>query len=320
MRPRSWSCSDNADRSICERYLDRLSTKTTFFIFYGNVSEKEIVMKILLRLTVVCLFLWGTCIDSAEPATDWKSEEIRRFPAADADQGVAVDDEFFYTISNRQIGKYRKSDGVRVDGWKEEKTGPFIHLNAGYVKNGKLICAHSNFPRVPMLSSVEIWDAQTMKHVDSHSFGIGPGSLTWTTEKDGVLYACFADYVGKAGNAGKGPAYTQLVRYDDRWRNIGGWAFPNELIEKFGKTSASCGAFGPGGLLYVTGHDAAEIYVLDFPKAGSTLRWIATIPASLEGQAFAFDPTEKRIVYGIVRKTKEVVVIKIIPGTGFPGQ
>ena len=277
-------------------------------------------MKRILSLLVLCFAACSLSAFSAEPASDWTSREIARFKAAEANQGVAVDNEFFYAITNRQIGKYRKSDGSRVDGWKDDKDGPFIHLNAGYVKDGQLICAHSNFPGVPMLSSVEIWDTKTMKHIGSHSLGMGPGSLTWTAEKDGVNYACFADYAGKSGNPGKGPAYTQLIRYDDQWRQTGGWGFPTELVTKFGSSSASCGAFGPGGLLYVTGHDEKELYVLDFPAAGSTLRWLAAIPASLEGQAFSWDPDNERILYGIVRKTKEVVVIEIRPGTGFPGK
>jgi len=266
----------------------------------------------------LCFFLLVPCFAKpAEPATDWTSREIARFKAAEANQGVAVDDEFFYAITNRQIGKYKKSDGSRVDGWKDEKDGPFIHLNAGFIKDDQLIGSHSNFPGVPMFSSVEIWDVKTMKHIGSHSLGLGPGSLTWTTDRDGFHYACFADYEGKSGNADKGPAYTQLIRYDDQWRVTGGWGFPAELVTKFGSSSASCGAFGPGGFLYVTGHDAQEIYVLDFPKGGSILQWIATIPASLEGQSFSWDPTRKNVLYGIVRKTKEVVVIEITPGTGF---
>lgn len=274
-------------------------------------------MKSISRLIFVCYIIGSVFVLFVAAAEDWESEESARFPAAEANQGVAVDDEHFYAITNRQIGKYRKSDGSRVDGWKDEKDGPFIHLNAGYVKDGKLVCAHSNFPGVPMFSSVEIWDTKTMKHVASHSFGIGSGSLTWTTEKDGVRYACFADYAGKSGNPGKGPAYTQLIRYDDQWRATGGWGFPKELVKKFGQSSSSGGAFGPGGFLYITGHDEKEIYVLDFPEGGSTLRWIATIPVPLEGQAFAFDPTDENLVYGIVRKTKEVVVLKITPKEGF---
>jgi hypothetical protein len=255
---------------------------------------------------------------AAEPNAEWTSREISRFPAAEATQGVAVDDEFFYAITNRQIGKYRKSDGKRIDGWKDTQDGEFIHLNSGFVRDGKLICSHSNFPGVPMFSSVEIFDVTTMKHVSSHSLGIGPGSLTWIAERNGLRYACFANYNGKPGTPGHDPAFTQVVCYDNQWRAVGGWGFPQELVKLFNGSSASCGAFGLGGLLYVTGHDAQELYVLDFPKAGSIFRWIAAIPVPLKGQAFAWDSTNEKILYGIDRKTKEVIVIEItIPLTAY---
>jgi hypothetical protein len=256
-----------------------------------------------------CFFQYDSI--AAEPNANWTSREIVRFPAAEATQGVAVDNDFFYAITNRQIGKYRKSDGKRIDGWKDAKEGEFIHMNSGFVRNGKLICSHSNFPGVPMFSSVETFDVTTMQHVSSYSLGIGPGSLTWITERNALRYACFANYSGKSGTPGYDPAFTQVVCYDEQWRVVGGWGFPKELIKLFNSSSASCGAFGPGGLLYVTGHDAPELYVLDFPKAGSIFRWIATIPVSLKGQAFAWDPANEKILYGIDRKTKEVIVIEI---------
>jgi hypothetical protein len=34
-----------------------------------------------------------------------------------------------------------------------------------------LHCAHSNDPGVPTVSSIEMWDAKTLRHTGSHSFG-----------------------------------------------------------------------------------------------------------------------------------------------------
>jgi hypothetical protein len=271
-------------------------------------------------LFVIATFIVGVTI-ALEPNTpntpntlntDWKSREIRRFPAAEAVQGVAVDGEFFFAIANRQIGKYRKNDGQRIDGWKDIKDGEFIHLNSGYVREGQLICSHSNFPGVPMLSSVEIFDTSTMKHVSSHPLGIGPGSLTWITERNGLRYACFANYASKtSGTPGHDPTFTQVLCYDEQWRSVGGYGFSKELVKLFQSSSSSGGSFGPGGFLYITGHDAKELYVLDFPKAGSMFRWIAVILVPILGQAFAWDPTNEGILYGIDRKTKEVIVVEI---------
>jgi hypothetical protein len=281
-------------------------------ILNGNLNKRRPAPsgRRFLIISLLCFFLTGAMF-AVEPNEDWTCREIRRFPAVEAKQGVAVDGEFFYAITNRQIGKYQKSDGKRVGGWKDAKGGEFIHLNSGFVRDGMLVGSHSNFPGVPMFSSVEIFDTKTMRPVSSHSLGIGPGSLTWIAERDGLRYACFANYAGATGTPGRDPAYTQVVCYDGQWRAVGGFGFPKELVKLFNNSSSSCGAFGPGGFLYITGHDARELYVLDFPKAGSTFRWLATIPIPMPGQAFAWDPSDEKILYGIDRKSKEVIVVEI---------
>jgi hypothetical protein len=75
--------------------------------------------------------------------------------------------------------------------------------------------------------------------------------------------------------------------------------------------SASGGAWGDDGLLYVTGHDAPELYVLRLPKMGSVLELVTVIEVPFEGQAWAWDPSEKRVIYGITRQAGEIVVARI---------
>lgn len=243
----------------------------------------------------------------------WRFEELRRFKVPEARQGVAVDDEFFYAITNRSIGKYRKDTGERVDSWQDGESGPFIHLNAGFVRDGRLFAIHSNYPGVPMLSSVEIFNPATLEHVASHSFGRMDGSFTWLDRREGRWIACFVHYGEKGAEPNRDSSWTQIVEFDDGWRRTAGWALPADLIERFGGRgfSASGGAFGPGGLLYVTGHDNPEMYVLDFPQAGSVMRWVATFPVPFEGQAFAFDPSEPDVVYGVLRRATEVIVGRV---------
>ncbi|MCB1122604.1 MAG: cycloisomerase, partial [Verrucomicrobiae bacterium] len=88
--------------------------------------------------------------------------EIKRFNAPEAKQGVAVDDEFAYVVSNFAIGKYRKSDGVRVASWECPEGDPLTHMNDGFVYEGKLYASHSNYPGVPSTSSVEIFDTKDL--------------------------------------------------------------------------------------------------------------------------------------------------------------
>lgn len=237
---------------------------------------------------------------------------MRRFPAKEANQGVAADREFLYVISNSAIGKYRKDNFERVGGWKDVKGGPFVHMNAGIVREGRLYCAHSNFPGVPMVSSVEIFDTATMQHVGSHSLGIGEGSLTWIIWREGHWLACFAHYAVSRGKTGRDNAWTQLVEFDEQWRRTRGWVFPADLIERFASNSSSGGAFGPGGKLFVTGHTAKELYVVEFPEAGSVLKWSGTIAISAEGQAFNWDPEKPDILYTISKPSDEVIISRIV--------
>jgi hypothetical protein len=266
----------------------------------------------------------------APPTPGWRYEELRRIPATEAGQAAVVDREFIYAINNFTIAKYRKTSGERVALWDGAKGGPIIHMNAGIIVEGQLYCAHSNYPGVPMLSSVEIFDTATLKHIGSHSFGRTDGSLTWIDRRErssslsagnsggsaGTWIACFVHYGKRGGEPGRGPEWTQIVEFDDQWRRLRGWALPADLLAHIGARgySLSGGAFGPRGLLYVTGHDHPELYVLDFPSSGAALKWVATVPISAEGQAFSWDPSEPGILYNVGRKTREVIIGRVHPG------
>jgi hypothetical protein len=232
--------------------------------------------------------------------------ELKRFKAEEAHQGVAVDDSYFYAITNAAIGKYRKDNGERAGGWKEAKGGRLKHLNAGLVLDGKLYCAHSNYPEMPMKSSVEIWDAKALQHLESMDLTDAEGSLTWVDRREGRWDAGYAQYA-KTGD----PAKTRIVTFDAQWKKLGELTFPAEVVAKFGKNSSSGGSFGPDGHLFITGHDAQELYVLDLPAKGDTLILKDAFPISAHGQAFAWDRGEPGILYSIDRKTSEVIVSRL---------
>ena len=238
-------------------------------------------------------------------------EEIRRFKAPEARQGVAVDGDYFYAITNRTIGKYDKRTGELVASWRDPEGGTIIHLDSGVVLDGLLWCAHSNFPGVPMVSSIEVWDTKTLEHVASHSLGILGGSATWIDRRDGFWWIAFAHYAGNGGEQGKGPEWTTLRKFDDQWRQVAGWTYPQEIVERFGTMSNSGGTWGDDGRLYLTGHDNPEIYSVSIPESGSVLVLEETLPVTAEGQGIAWDRSEPGIMYTIIRSTAEVVVSQL---------
>jgi hypothetical protein len=245
------------------------------------------------------------------PASSRRFEEVRRFRVPEAHQGVVVDGRYFYAIDNTTIAKYDRRSGARVGEWKGDANGPIIHLNSCIVQGGRLICAHSNYPGVPMLSSIEEWSTSDLRHLASHSFGVYQGSLTWALRGKGDWWLAFANYGGVAGTPGHGPEWTTLVRMDDEWRPKEAYAFPVALVDRLAPNSSSGGNWGPDGLLYITGHDESEIYVLRLPEMGSVLEWVETIPAPLQGQAWSFDPDDPWTIWGIRRGTGEVVVARL---------
>ena len=242
-----------------------------------------------------------------------KADKIKEFKVLEAKQAVAVDEQFFYVINNSTIQKYIKNDGKMIASWDGSAEG-IKHLNSGVVLNGKLYCANSNYPEIPMASSVEIFDVKTLKHVGNHSFGIAEhGSLTWLDQKDGFWYIGFAHYSGKEASEGRDVSWTSLVKYSQNWQPLESWIYPKNIIELFTPKSNSGGAFGTDGLLYCTGHDKPEIYVLKIPESGFTLNYIKTIPVDIHGQGIAIDRTAKGklLIYGLNRETNKVIIEEI---------
>ncbi|NWG12225.1 MAG: hypothetical protein HXY20_01685 [Acidobacteria bacterium] len=242
-----------------------------------------------------------------------KIRELRRFPAAEATQGVAVDGRHFYAVGNHSIGKYDKKNGKRTAGWECPEGRPLIHLNSGVVHEGKLYCAHSNYPGVPMTSSIEIWDTESMRHIDHRSFGIYVGSATWVDFHKGFWYVAFAHYANRAAEPNRDPRWTTILQFDRAWNRLQGWVFPGALLERFAPSSNSGGVFTGEGLLYCTGHDAPEIYVMKFPEGGSTLEWVETLGFASPGQGIALDPYEPGLLYSIHKANREVIVSQISP-------
>lgn len=246
------------------------------------------------------------------------AETIRTWRASDADQGAAATGNFFYAIDNSVIARHDRKSGALVNRWSGEAEGLIRHLNSCYHRDEKIYCANSNYPKLPMGSSVEIFDAKTLSHLESHSFGLmEEGSLTWFDETDGGWIAGFTHYSAPRGLPYKDNRFSNVVAFDAGWRRIGGWLYPDAILDRMAPHGASGGAIGPDGYLYVMGHDRPEMYVLAAPKMGPYLLHVATIAVEAEGQAFSFIEGESRRLVAVNRRgEKRVLEIEIPPVAG----
>jgi hypothetical protein len=269
-------------------------------------------MKALLSRTlpVALLLASSPAAAQSQPAAQVTLTQIGELNIPEANQGVGVDADHFYAVDDRTIAKYTKA-GNLVAKWEGPATGPIIHLDSAAVVDGKIYASHSNYRFFPMTSSIEVWDAKTMKHIGSHSIGIRLGSLTWLDKHDGHWWGTFANYdrVGRNPDGSNstlpygGKINTTLVKFDRDWQVKEAWIFPLELLNRFADMSNSGGSWGPDGSLYLTGHDPAEVYKIRFPEAGSVLEVAQVIPANIRGQGIAWDHSNPGVLYGIIRAT-----------------
>lgn len=229
-----------------------------------------------------------------------------------ARQAVAVDENYFYAINSDEIAKHEIDKGQPISYWKAPDSSHVKHLNSGKVVNGKLYCAHSNYPAVPRLSTIEIWDTETLKHIETHEFGAYDGAANWITwREDGSCWVLFAHYSGKRSEPDRSSADTRLDKFDANWNRLASYTFPKEVIDMIDPKSLSGGDWGPDGMLYCTGHDSAEVYVLKLPESGTVLEYVKSIPVECEGQGIAFDSEGN--LWTIKRKSREVVISRFEP-------
>ena len=160
---------------------------------------------------------------SPPPIRRLTARTSRTFVAPEARQGVAADARHFYAVDNTVVAKYEIASGRRVGAWTGPRNGPIRHLNSCLVDSGRIRCANSNYPQTPMASSIEVFDAATMTHADSHSLGMrDEGSLTWFDRWRGGWIAGFAHYDQTGGVPFKDHRFSSVVTFDAEWRRTGG--------------------------------------------------------------------------------------------------
>jgi hypothetical protein len=101
------------------------------------------------------------------------------------------------------------------------------------------------------------------------------------------------------------------VRYSPTFAVRGIYKFPSSVLARFAPRSSSGGAWGRDGLLYVTGHDRPELYVLHVAPEGNVLQHIATVATPTGGQAIGWDASTPRLLWSIDRDKSDLVASQV---------
>jgi hypothetical protein len=238
------------------------------------------------------------------------AETVRRYDG-NASQGAAVGPNDVYSVRNFELIRFDKKTGQEKARWTGDKAR-FPHINSCALIASDLVCASSNYPGSPHVSTVEFFDPMTLAHRKSVSLGMGTGSITWVDRHDGAWWAMFANYDKNGAEAPRDHTWTTLVKFDDQWRRLEGWALPKTILDRIAPMSVSGGGFGPDGRLYLSGHDLPELYAVKIPLGGGgVLEHVETIPMEAEGQAIDWDESQPGMLYGITRRSREILAMKI---------
>ncbi|WP_114751812.1 hypothetical protein [Pleomorphovibrio marinus] len=225
-----------------------------------------------------------------------KWELKNSFEAPEARQAAVATEGHYFAIDNSKIGKYERASGKLVTSSTAEGTK---HLNSGYLHQGNVLLAHSNYPAARDSSDIRILNPDTMELEIFKDFGESEGSLTWVVERNGYWYCLFAYYRSENHK-------TYLAKFDPEWNEMQRWLFPGEVLKRIGHMSISGGVVWKDGFL-VTSHDDRELHYVKIPESGETLRYVATFPAPFWGQGIAIDPINQDII-GIDRPEKKLLI------------
>ena len=241
-----------------------------------------------------CIASWIVAWQAAPPSPPQTWTATDTLAADEAFQAAATDEKFVYAITNTKVAKYDRLTKKRV----AVSTGEAKHLNSGFLHNGKLYCAHSNYPQTPEQSEIMVLDLETMKLSTFKDFGNFGGSLTWSVFHDGHWWCNFARY-------GDDNKQTFLVKFDAEWKESARWTYPADVIRELGRNSLSGGIWRDGELC-VTGHDDPVLFLVRLPKEGAVLELVQKQSIPFTGQGISHDPKTGGLV-GINRAKRQVV-------------
>jgi hypothetical protein len=224
-----------------------------------------------------------------------------------ATQAAAADERHVYAVSSTTVAMYERDTGRLV----VAATAPGTeHLNSGFLHEGRLYCAHSNYPRTPPESDIRVFDPATGRLELFHRFENPPGSLVWCVVRDGRWWCCFAHYGAENDR-------TVIVEYapGSFTRELARYTFPRVVVADWDGMSGS-GGIWDGDELLLSHHHFRVLYRLAVPLHGGVLEGGALEGGALElvaahscpfpGQGFARDPRSGGLV-GIDRDHRRVV-------------
>ena len=207
-------------------------------------------------------------------------------------QGVIVDKNFYYLVYSKGILKFNIKTNQFNKSTKYNKN--LKHLNGGIIYNNMLYL--TNNPKNGK-NSLEIFDKE-LNYITSIKLDKLKGSLTWIDFYKGYFFGLLAYYKDEVKK-------TRIVKFDNQFNIIKQWKIPKSILNRLYPNSISGGQFNKtSGILFLTGHDKKEIYLMNL---NNNLKYIKTLKTSIAGQGISFDKNNDKYLWGIDRKNNKII-------------
>lgn len=169
----------------------RIQLYTATIIYFANLFASFSRMRCIRTIVVT---LVSAIASTSVPASELSVRQRQRVSVPEAHQAVAVDETSFYAIANRTIARYEKRTSHPLANWSAPTGSAILHLNSGVVVDGRLYCANSNWPKTPLKNTVEVFDAEALRHRESKTFSETEGAINWIDHHRGSWWIVFAFY------------------------------------------------------------------------------------------------------------------------------
>lgn len=232
----------------------------------------------------------------------------------DAYEGVAVGKDFFYAINTKSISKHKIDNGEHVKTVVFTNHPRIKHLNSGVVLGNRLYVCNNPDDVLFSYNTIEVFDLNLEFQYYIEVTG-NTGSLIAIDYFDNRWWTCFSHYKDHARYTIIAEMYfprpdlstagqtneKDLVRWHIRNR----YYFPNDIVNRSNAISGF--SFGPDGLVYATGKDCNELFVLHLHRSSPIMSLDRIIKLDIDGQAIDWDRKRKKL-YGIHRGLQKVIV------------
>ena len=255
------------------------------------------------RAAVALLSIWPVDAVAAGITPRDGYTAVAALSSPHAVQASAADRDTVYAISSTVVARYDRCTARLLD----VATGPDTrHLNSGFLHDGRLYLAHSNYPESPPESDIRMIDPATGRLEVFHRFTDPPGSLVWCVKREEAWWCCFAHY-------GAENHRTMLVQYSEGFdREIRRVRFPAKVVADWDGMSGS-GGLWMGDTLLVSHHHHRVLYRLAVPRDGEELELVEALHCPFPGQGIAADPATGGLV-GIDRACRRVLFARPVKG------